>query len=515
MHAVWGEILAEALDQRSFILLPAALVLVPLMRRAAPGERSRRAGIFLLVIAHLILVPLSGALRAGPQPGYVTLHGVTQALGMCLAVFLVGALLFMILLPRLRLDPPRILQDVMISVALLLGLLWVASNQGLDISGVLATSAVVTVVVGFALQDTLGNIFAGLALQMDDSFDIGDWIQVGDKSGLVTELRWRYTAIETRNWETLVVPNAVLTKQQVLVLGRRKGQPLQWRRWVYFNVDFRHQPSDVIEAVVGALRAAPIERVATQPEPDCLLMEYKESYGRFAVRYWLTDLRYDDPTDSVVRTRIYFALARANISMSIPAASVFLTKESMGRREKKQKQADDKRVALLRGVELLQELPEAELAELAASMRYAPFTRGEVMTRQGARANWLYVIVEGQAEVRITTPTGLEQVVSRLTDGNIFGELSLLTDEPRPATVVALTDVECFRLERAVFQTLLSRRPELAERMADTLAERHARILAAKAELERMPAKPLAHTSRDFLTKIRDLFGLEDGPRPG
>ncbi|MCB9650073.1 MAG: mechanosensitive ion channel [Deltaproteobacteria bacterium] len=511
MHALWGEILAEALDQRSPLLLVAAFVVVPLMRYAAPEERSRRSGIFLLVAAHLVLVPVAGALRAGPHPGYAQVHAVTLALGACLAVFLGGALLFMVALPRLRLDPPRILQDVMISVAVLVGLLWVASSQGLDVSGVVATSAVATVVIGFALQDTLGNIFAGLALQLDDSFDIGDWIQVGDKSGLVTELRWRYTAIETRNWETLVVPNSVLTKQQVLVLGRRKGQPLQWRRWVYFNVDFRHQPSDVIEAVVGALRAAPIERVATQPEPDCLLMEYKESYCRFAVRYWLNDLRYDDPTDSVVRTRIYFALARANISMSIPAASVFLTKESMGRREKKQKQADDKRVALLRRVELLRELPDPDLAEIAASMRYAPFTRGEVMTRQGARANWLYVVVEGEAEVRIRSDAGHEHAVSTLTDGSIFGELSLLTDEPRPATVVALTDVECFRLDRAAFQTLLSRRPELAEKMAQTLAQRHTQIMSAKEDLARQAPAPLDHTTRDFLAKIRDLFGLDDG----
>ena len=138
MHALWGEILAEALDQRSPLLLVAAFVVVPLMRYAAPEERSRRSGIFLLVAAHLVLVPLAGPLRAGPHPGYAQVHAVTLALGACLAVFLGGALLFMVALPRLRLDPPRILQDVMISVAALVGLLWVASSQGLDVSGVVA-----------------------------------------------------------------------------------------------------------------------------------------------------------------------------------------------------------------------------------------------------------------------------------------------------------------------------------------------------------------------------------------
>lgn len=82
-------------------------------------------------------------------------------------------------------------------------------------------------VVGLALQDTLGNIFAGLALQIDHSFAIGGWIQVGNRTVVVKEIRWRYTTLETRKWETLVMPNSVLTKQQVLVLGRRRGQPEQ------------------------------------------------------------------------------------------------------------------------------------------------------------------------------------------------------------------------------------------------------------------------------------------------
>ncbi len=94
----------------------------------------------------------------------------------------------------------------------------------------------------------------GLALQLDNSIEAGDWVKVGDLAGKVLEIRWRYTAVETRNWETVLVPNSVMMKNQVLVLGRRKGQPTQLRRWVYFNVDYRFQPSDVIEAVTRGAR---------------------------------------------------------------------------------------------------------------------------------------------------------------------------------------------------------------------------------------------------------------------
>src|SRR5262249_5033754 len=158
-------------------------------------------------------------------------------------------------------------------------------------------------------------------------------VKVGDVRGRVAEIRWRYTAIETRNWETVIVPNGVLMKGQVVVEGRRSGQPVQLRRWLYFNVDFRYAPTDVIAAVNEAITAAPIERVAIHPSPNCVLMDLAESWGRYAVRYWLTDLAVDDPTDSAVRARIYFALKRAGIPLSMPAHAVFVTEENVERKQ--------------------------------------------------------------------------------------------------------------------------------------------------------------------------------------
>src|SRR6185436_9461244 len=141
---------------------------------------------------------------------------------------------------------PRILQDVLVASSALVAVFMLASRAGLNLSGLIATSAVLTAVIGLAFQDTLGNLVGGLAIQLDDSVRLDDWIKVGDIVGRVSEIRWRYTAIETRNWETVVLPNSVLVKNQVMVLGRRKGEPVQLRRWIYFNVDFRYPPSEVL-----------------------------------------------------------------------------------------------------------------------------------------------------------------------------------------------------------------------------------------------------------------------------
>src|SRR5204862_5569365 len=126
------------------------------------------------------------------------------------------------------------------------------------------------------------------------------------------------------------------------------------------HVDFRYSPAEVIDIVQTALRADAISSVAQEPPPNCILMDFKESYASYAVRYWLTDLAVDDPTNSVVRTRIYFALRRANIPLSIPAHSLFVTEDDTSRRERKSAEEVEKRVQSLSHVELFDSLTDEE-----------------------------------------------------------------------------------------------------------------------------------------------------------
>jgi len=391
-------------------------------------------------------------------------------------------------------------------VALAIKLVFPEAHLG----ALLTTSAILTAVIGFSLQDTLGNVMGGLALQLDNSIHVGDWVKLADGTrGRVAEIRWRYTAVETRNWETVLVPNSVLTKGQVVVEGRRENQPTQLRRWVTFNVDFRFQPSDVIRAVDEAVQGAPIERVAHTPLPHCVLMELGESFGRYAVRYWLTDIAVDDGTDSVIRTRIFFALKRCGVPLSMPAHAIFLTEENHERKAEKTRIDMSRRVHALEAVDLFDDLDDATRTRLAESLHYAPFTRGEAMTRQGAEGHHLYMILQGEAAVRVATD-GAEKELARLGPGTFFGEMSLMTGARRSATVVALTDVECYRLDKSAFEGVLVERPELAEGISAILASRRAGLTAAKEDLdEEARQRRLAEDKRAILHKIRDFFGLD------
>src|SRR5690606_29574568 len=157
--------------------------------------------------------------------------------------------------------------------------------------------------------------------------------------GQIKKVRWRHTVIETRDWDTLIVPNSVLLNQTIKILGKREGQPRLHRMWVYFNVDFRTAPSRVVEVVDDALRAATIPGVAKDPPPNTVGMDlarhHRHSFALYATRYWLTDFAQDDPTSSAVRQHVYTALKRARIPLAIPAAALFVSNEHAERTARK------------------------------------------------------------------------------------------------------------------------------------------------------------------------------------
>ncbi|MEW6433851.1 MAG: mechanosensitive ion channel family protein [Myxococcota bacterium] len=483
-------------------------VLAFLLSKLSTIDRARfKAALFFLAM-HLVALAIAAgmAVRGSPLAGaFRTPAWVFGAVG------LVGAsatLIFNVVLPRVRVKLPLILQDVVVAIASVATAVAVAGRAGVSLSGLIATSAVFTAVLGFSLQDVIGNIAGGLALQIDNSIGEDDWIKVGDVVGRVVEVRWRHTAIETRNWETVLIPNAVLMKSQVTVLGRRQSQPRQLRRWVWFNVDWRHQPNDVIDVVTAAVRAAQIPNVAQTPAPNAVLMDMADTYGHYAVRYWLTDLHVDDPTDSAVRGCIFSALARAGMSPAKPAHALFVTEENRERKEEKSAQQLERCRKLLDALPFFRDLSSAERDTLARGMRYAPFGRGEVMTRQGADAHWLYLMEDGDAVVRVADGE-LQKEVGTLKAPTVFGEMSLLTGEPRSATVIATSDSECFRLDKAVFQEVLGARPELAEKIANLLAERRVALDAAREGLDaEAAAARKAKDATALRERIRRFFAL-------
>lgn len=503
---VFSAFLDVAWESRSPFLLLAYLVVRVLEKRLTAAIKISRAGI--MMGGHFAAVAVAAAQRA---TGYDSHAAQVFALGfflLCL-IALATKLVFRIALPRVGVTIPRILADIVTAIAVIVAMIAVGKRAGFSVAGLITTSAVLTAVIGFALQDTLGNIMGGLALQLDNSVQVGDWISLGpgQPTGKVVEIRWRYTAIETRGWDTIIVPNGMLTKSQVIVHGRRAHEPSMQRRQVELFIDFRTPPTEVIRTLEQALQGSAINNVADSPPPHVIFHGVRDSVAQYLVRYWMRDLAVDDPTDSDVRVRVWFALRRAGIPMAIPASAVFLTNQTDERAAKKSQEELAARLAALRKVDLFRALPEATARTLAEEMNAMPFCAGESITHEGAREDELYILVTGEAAVRIGQEVAPREV-ARLGPGDFFGEMSLMTGETRTATVVATSDVECYRIGKPTFERILHESPEVAEQIAEILADRKEALTAAKDDADQRRHR-IDTAKRDLLGRIRGFFRLE------
>jgi small-conductance mechanosensitive channel/CRP-like cAMP-binding protein len=505
----WEELAEQLWASRTPYLVVAFLVTRALVNGAPRIERYHLRAALTLLIGHIVAVAIASGQDAFGYESHIA-EITSFALAALAGVSIGITALFRALLPRIGFMLPRIVLDLLTAFGVITVFIVVGRRAGFSVAGLITTSAVLTAVIGFSLQDTLGNVMGGLSLQLDKSIEVGDWVSLGpgQPQGKVTEIRWRYTAIELRTWDTLIIPNGTLVKSQITILGRRHGAPVQSRRHIEFFVDFRWAPSEVIEVVENALRKDAIERVASEPKPNVVMMGVRDSSVQYIARYWLTDLAVDDPTDSAVRTRIWFALRRAGIAMSIPASTVFLTPETPERAQRKTEREMDQRMRALQKVDLFSGLPAQLQRALAEQLELAPFARGESVTREGDTDDGLYMIVEGDAIVRIGTARE-ERDVARLGPGQFFGEMSLMTGEARTASVIAATDLVCYRVNKTSFQQILQETPAIADQIAEVLAMRRSGLFHAREEREEARKKRHETAKQDLLGRIRGFFGLD------
>jgi len=284
---------------------------------------------------------------------------------------------------------------------------------------------------------------------------------------------------------------------------------VQLRRWIWFGVSLDASPRQVSKAVEETLLQADISNVAKLPQPSCVLMEMDKGIARYAFRYWLTDLAVDDPTDAAVRWHVYTALQRAGIRLGVEEQKVHYVKENEKYAGVVHQREAQQRVKALRRVELFAQMTDDELNALADRLKYAQFAKGNIISRQGAVAHWLYIIINGEAEVFFETPNGERRSVNILSKGSFFGEMGMMTGEPRSASVIATSDVECYRLDKEAFAGIMQARPSLAEEITHILVERRAQMDSVLHHMDGQTSRQETSSQQnELLLNVKRFFGL-------
>jgi small-conductance mechanosensitive channel/CRP-like cAMP-binding protein len=384
---------------------------------------------------------------------------------------------------------PRLLSDLLraalFAAAAILILLLVFDQPA---AGLITVSSVMIAVIGFALRNVISDLFSGIALGVDHPYRIGDWIETTQGSaGKVAEITWRSTRLIDRNGFAIIVPNGVVAGQRLINYG---GGEQDHRIVLRVPLDAALSVGRAKRILLsGALDAG---RRIPGLAPDVLLAELSEGVANYLVRFRVPDFGQEAACRDAVASRVLHALHCAGQTIQIPGPDGRNVAPWSSSRE-----------AVLDQVDLFRDFDATERAALASRMRARDVPAGQTVVRQGDPGDFLYVLGEGLLDVEVARPDQ-GPIRDRIAPGDVFGEISLLTGQPRSATVTAALFSVVFEIHREDLDPILKRRPEIAEGLAAVMAEHQARNMGPS-ESSRPAAAPMRD---DLLARLRLLFGL-------
>lgn len=479
--------------------LIAAVTVLVIYLLTAPRPRKRMAVTSMLLLGLAPLPLLLGLLFPEEQAaeGY-SLFGVRF---FTLASFFHSLLLVAAVSVWERLARPleKIFLDVLRWLTVVLAFVVILLEAGVDPGGIFAGSAIISAAIGFASKDTLGNLFAGLAIHAENPFELGDWIQYDDNSahiGEVVEINWRATKVITLDLAYVIIPNGQLAQASI----RNFTKPDRWsRRSLYVVTPYGVSPQRVQKIILEAIRGS--FGVLDSPAPSVVTNAFTDRGVEHWVRLFTTEFGKRDKVDGMARDRIWFALARHGIELPVATHAVRLSQLPP-----EEEQAEDpvaRRLAALERVDLLAPLGGERLERLAGLVSDETHAGGAQIVRQGDPGSSLFVIDTGAADVRLTRPDGSDTLLATLGPGDVFGEMSLLTGAARSATVTMVEEGRLLVIEKEMLQLFLQEEPSLAERFGDVLARREQERSRAA-----ITGTPEHSSAPDLLARILDFFSL-------
>ena len=423
-----------------------------------------------------------------------TLHFLGWMALIIFTVRVVDAFIFDVIMSRRRnvVAPQLLRQIVAIVIYLLLGASALKIFFDYDIKTALTGGAVVAAVIGLALQDTLGNLFSGIALHMEGAFDVGDVLHSGEYIGVVESVTWRATRMRGFNNQSIVLPNSLIARERLEVFPRAHLNA----RILQLGIDYNVAPATVIDIVSQA--AAHVDGVARELPCFARVGAFADSAVIYEIKYHTRDYAKRDRIDADIRKAVWYALHRNKIAFATPVRAF----QTYTPPEARHDVPGDEVLARLREVDILSPLSEDARQTIAAGTRVHFYSKGETILRHGAAGDSMFVVHSGTASVRLPDDSdeGLHEV-AQLGPGTVFGEMALLTGETRTADVVALTDVTALEIGKASLQPILSGHPELVGAITTKVVQR-------KGHLDALRSGGPEEEEKTIVSRVRAWFGL-------
>ncbi len=420
---------------------------------------------------------------------------VAVAAAVLVLVRLIDSLVFDFAFSRRRhVHAPQLLREIFAIVLYVVFFAWAATVIfEFSFTGFLATGSVLAVVLGFALQDTLGNLFAGLSLHLEGSFAVGDVIRSGEHIGVVEGIRWRGTRIRTFANNVVTLPNAILARErlEIFPLGNLNA------RVITVGIDYHVSPA----AAIAVLQQAAANVPGVAREIPCLARvgAFGDSATQYEIKYWTRDYSLRDTIDSDIRRSVWYALARNGMPIPYPIRSVQPYRPPARHDHELSR---EQLIERLDAVDIFSPLSEEAHASIADSAHIRFYPRGETILKRGDVGRSMFVIHEGTVSIRVPDAGSSElKEVALLEAGAFFGEMSVLTGQARSAYAVAVSDSLLIEIGKEAFEPILHDHPELAASISAKVVERRSGLDAFRASIR-------DEQQTTMLEKIRTYFGI-------
>jgi len=406
----------------------------------------------------------------------------------------------------------------LLRLAVMMGIVFmlIRYHLGLEIGVLLTSTAIVTGVIGFAMQGVLGNLLAGMSLHACRSMAVGDWIEVDGTIGRVTLVNWRETRLRTTGGHIVIVPNGKLADTTI----RNFSSPTSLRRHeVPVAASYGDAPGDVIAALLEAADGVPA--VEKHPAPEAHVTGFKDFCIEYVLRFWSKHYEQRTAIEGHVMRMIWYKFTRRGIEIPFPMSGRLLGNfmEAVHAQQFEKPLASEiDRSAndlarsdfgrkLMADSEGLCILSRDELKTVARNVKRTRFTHGEILMRQGDDGESFYVLVQGKVQGHITNSDTAHPIQFELQPGALFGEMSLLTGLPRSATMTAVTNCELLEFDRGAFSHLLSLREEIPHVLSDLAAARAAKNAESLEKLRASAVVPPELARDGILHRLKRMLG--------
>ena len=469
------------------------------------------------VLCALLLVNFTGYLQ-----GLMTVSGwekLPHLIGFLIEIFvwtsfgwlasgIIQSLLWPSLAKRLGHPVPKLLQDI---VTATIGFTIILSVCGFvlhaPLSGLIAGSSVLAAVIGLAITRMISDVFSGVALSVERAYNIGDWMEVemrsrpgGSMIGRVVEINWRATRLHTKADEIVVIPNSEMARTKFINYSIPERH---YRAEVQVTLSHTIAPERAKRILMAALLSTP--GIMQEPEPQIILRKFDQRGVLWCLWFWVSDYAENTQVTTLVHENVLKHLHVARLDLSYNRVDQRLVQPDDGKREE-----DAVKLELIGGVEFFKVMDENYLTRIANAMERKKYGAQEFIVNQDEEGDSLFIVEEGLVNILLKDAEGTNIWVAYIQPGGFFGEMALLTGEPRTASAQAETEVICYEISKEILSPIFQESPELLEKISALMAARKIRLQKIETDASAQFDSAAETTTCNWLLQnMRNFFGIK------